>query len=71
MLENVIRIFDKTIWRKVETLDLYWFTQPKLCPVVLYSLGKGSTNQELIANKFSNLSLLALQVFLTPHLVSS
>ena len=27
MLENIIRILDKTIWGEVETLGLYWFAQ--------------------------------------------
>ena len=25
MLENIIRILNKTSWREIETLDLYWF----------------------------------------------
>jgi len=68
MLENVIRIPDKTIWTEVKTLGLCWFAQPK---VLLYSLVKGSTNKKLITNKCSNPPLLVLQVFLTPLMVSS
>jgi len=45
MLEKVIRTLHKTIWREVETLGLYQFTQPELCLVLLYSLVKDSTNQ--------------------------
>jgi len=37
--------------RDVETLDLYWFTQPELRSVLLYSTVKGSTNQNLITKQ--------------------
>jgi len=36
MLEKLIRTLDKTIWREVETLCLYWFPQPELRLVLLY-----------------------------------
>jgi len=71
VIENIIRILNKPLWREVETHGLYWFAQPELCPILLYSLVKGSTNQNLLQNKYSNLPFLALHVFLTPLLVAS
>ena len=71
MIESVIKMINKLLWRKVETLDLYWFTQPELHSVLLYLLVKDSTNQNLITKQVFNLSFLALQVFLTSLLVPS
>ena len=36
MLENIIRILNKTLCREVKTLGLYWLTQPELRPVFFY-----------------------------------
>jgi len=71
VIESVIKMINKLLWRKVETLDLYWFTQPELHSVLLYLLVKDSTNQNLITKQVFNLSFLALQVFLTSLLVPS
>ena len=68
-------MLNKPLWREVGTLGLYWLTQPKLCPILLYSTVKGSTNQNLITKQVIDLPLLTLQVFLillltlsyTPH----
>jgi len=51
VIENVIRMLNKSLWGEVETLGLYWFTQPERCPILLYSLVKGSTNQNLITKQ--------------------
>ena len=50
---------------KYKYLILYWFTQTKLRPVLLYV---GFTNQNLITNKYFVLSLLTTTVFFRPFL---
>ena len=54
---------NKYLKREVRILNLYWSTQTKLCLVLLYKIVKGSTNHNLIINKYSISSLLATQVF--------
>jgi len=44
-------MFNKPLWREVEILGLYWFTQSELHQVLLYSLVKGSINQNLITKQ--------------------
>ena len=44
MTESAKRILNKPLRREVETLGLYWFTQPELRPILLYTTIKGSTN---------------------------
>jgi len=51
MIEKVIRMLNKSLWREVETLGLYWFTQPELRPILLYSRVKDSTDQNLITKQ--------------------
>jgi len=51
MIENAKRMLNKPSRRDVETLGLYWFTQPELRPVLLYRIVKGSTNQNLITKQ--------------------
>jgi len=41
----------KHLKREVETLDLYWFTQIKLCRVLLYTTVKGFTNKNFDYNQ--------------------
>jgi len=43
--ESANRMLDKLLRREVETLGLYWFTQPELRPILLYKIVKGSSNQ--------------------------
>ena len=49
--ENANRMLNKSLRKEVETLGLYWCTQPKLCLVLLYLIIKGSTNQNLITKQ--------------------
>ena len=51
VIGSVIRMLNKPLWREVETIGLYWFAQPELCPILLYSLVKGSINQNLITKQ--------------------
>ena len=51
VIESIIRMLNKPLWREVETLDLYWFIQLKLYLVLFYSLVKGSTNKKLITKQ--------------------
>ena len=62
VIESVMRILNKPLWREIETLDLYWFTQLQLHPILLYSLVKGFTNQNLITKQvlYSNLPLFLI-----------
>ena len=48
MTKSANRMLNKLLWREVATLGLYWFTQPELRLVLLYTIVKGSTNQSLI-----------------------
>ena len=47
VIESVIRMLYKPLWGELRILGLYWFTQPKQRLVLLYSLVKGLTNQNL------------------------
>ena len=51
MTESAKIILNRPLRREVETLDLYWFIQPKLHPILLYTIVKGSTNQNLITKQ--------------------
>jgi len=51
MIESANRMLNKPLRREVETLGLYWVTQPELRPVLLYSTVKGSNNQNLITKQ--------------------
>ena len=42
VIESVIRMFNKPLWREVEILYLYWFVEPELYTILLYSLIKDS-----------------------------
>lgn len=67
-VNNVLKNTQRSLKRVLETLTLYYFTQSELCLILLYKVVKGSTNQGLITNKYSDLSLLVLQVFSRPLL---
>ena len=51
MKESANTTLNKPLRKEVETLDLYWFTQPELRSILLYSVVKGSTNQNLITEQ--------------------
>jgi len=49
--KNANRRLNKSLRREVKTLDLYWFTHIELHLIFLYTIVKGSTNQNLITKQ--------------------